>query len=70
MIRRTRAKKELEDLLLSLHSVRMQLQKRRGATDALGIERIERAQRILYAQIRDHCTRNGLRRPADVPESD
>jgi len=64
------AKRELEDLLMTMSGLRRNLEAYRKKADFSGVARCELALKFGYASIREHCAKHDLELPHDVPPED
>ncbi len=62
-----KAKRELENLLMTLHWHRRHRDLYLDKGDAAGVEQCEWALRLDHRRIREHCAEHGLDLPHDVP---
>jgi hypothetical protein len=63
------AKLKLEDLLMTMSAHRNALAAYRNKGDAAGVERCERRLEFTCLRIRNHCAKNDLELPHDVPSA-
>ncbi len=61
------AERKLEESLMMVSRYRNDLAAYHNKGDASGVERCERALKLNYSRIREHCAEHNLELPHDVP---
>ncbi len=64
----SKVEQELQDFLMQVHHARQAISAAEGSGGNNEIP--QRALRLAYAGVRDHCEKHGLRLPNDIPEAE